>query len=175
MWVVWISLVFAIICASFTNRICERLFLAPTCGVYLLKSLLNSWLVPQFFVCCKQNFTLRLSKLHFLVRACTLTMTVPIRWALSGRCSEAAGFHSLFCPDWMNYLSDRGGLGIGRLGMKARHTATDSLSWPWVQWVVTSKCSGYWLPGSVSRAPKWLWFIVALGGENMSASSLSSS
>ena len=67
MWVVWNSLVFAIICASFTNSICERLFLAPTCGVYLLKSLLNSWLVPQFFVCCKQNFNLQLSKLHFLV------------------------------------------------------------------------------------------------------------
>lgn len=29
----------------------------------------------------------------------------------------------------MNYLSDRGGLGIGRPGMKAHHTATDLLSY----------------------------------------------
>lgn len=86
------------------------------------------FLIGPSVLCCKQNFNLRLSKLHFLVRACASTTTAPIRWALSGRSSEAAGFHPLFCPDWMNYLNDRAGLGIGRPGMKARHTATDSLA-----------------------------------------------
>lgn len=42
-----------------------KAFSSPTCGVYLLKSLLNSWLVPQFFICCKQNFNLRLSTFTF--------------------------------------------------------------------------------------------------------------
>lgn len=156
-----------------------KAFSSPTCGVYLLKSLLNSWLVPQFFICCKQNFNLRLSNLHFLVRACTLTTSAPIRWVHSGRCSEAAGFHNLFCPDWMNYRNVELVWGSGGLGWKQIQAATlPQTHFPDPEFSELSQVNALVI-GCLGQFPehwnKWLWFIVALGGENLSASSLSSS
>lgn len=98
--------------------------------------------------------------------------SAPIRWVHSGRCSEAAGFHNLFCPDWMNYRNVELVWGSGGLGWKQIQAATlPQTHFPDPESGELSQVNALVI-GCLGQFPehwnKWLWFIVALGREFVS-------
>lgn len=146
------------------HSIYEGLFLTPICLLHLLKSLLNPWLVPQFFApnrtstsgCPNCSYAF-----HFPVRMSTLTVNAPIEPALEGSVKLLVFTVFSALVKWTTSVSEPvwrvGGMGwkqIQATTLPQTHSPDPEFS----------KLLGINAPiigclGSVSRALKWLWFV----------------